>query len=105
MRSHALDRGERGVRFRIFGGDGYQQPSGNGDARRHRGDQADDKYESVTHVLGHAELPGQEVELARVDGRYLSAEAAASFTGRVIGLFAVSGDVVFDGYCYSGSER
>ena len=47
----------------------------------------------------------QQTELARVDGRYLSAETAASFTGRVIGLFAVTGDVVFEGYLYSGSER
>ncbi|WP_307807068.1 family 43 glycosylhydrolase [Naasia sp. SYSU D00057] len=47
----------------------------------------------------------EDVELARVDGRYLSAETAASFTGRVLGLFAVTGDVVFDGYRYSGSER
>lgn len=48
---------------------------------------------------------GDERILASVDGRYLSAETAASFTGRVIGLFAIEGDVVFDGYRYVGSER
>jgi beta-xylosidase len=42
------------------------------------------------------------VELARVDGRYLSQETAASFTGRVIGLYAASGVVAFDWYRYSG---
>jgi xylan 1,4-beta-xylosidase len=47
----------------------------------------------------------REVELANVDGRYLTAETAASFTGRVIGVFAVSGSVTFDGFRYTGSDR
>jgi hypothetical protein len=47
----------------------------------------------------------EEVLLARVDGRYLSAETAASFTGRVIGLFAIEGTVTFDELRYTGSER
>ena len=64
VRFHALDRRESGARFRVFGSDRDQQPAGNGDARRHRGDQADDEYEAVAHRLGHAELPGQQVELA-----------------------------------------
>ncbi len=46
----------------------------------------------------------REELLAEVDGRALSAETAASFTGRVLGLFAVSGEVVFDGWRYVGSE-
>jgi xylan 1,4-beta-xylosidase len=46
----------------------------------------------------------EETVLARVDGRYLTAETAASFTGRVIGLFAVTGIVTFDAYRYTGSE-
>lgn len=46
----------------------------------------------------------REELLAEVDGRALSAETAASFTGRVIGLFAVSGEVVFDFWRYRGSE-
>jgi beta-xylosidase len=45
-----------------------------------------------------------EVVLATVDGRSLSAEVAASFTGRVIGVFAVTGSVVFGPIDYSGSE-
>jgi beta-xylosidase len=43
-------------------------------------------------------------ELARLDGRYLSQETAASFTGRVLGLYAVDGDVAFSGFRYSGVE-
>jgi xylan 1,4-beta-xylosidase len=48
---------------------------------------------------------GQDVVLARVDGRYLSAETAASFTGRVLGVFAVTGTVTFDSLRTTGSER
>jgi xylan 1,4-beta-xylosidase len=48
---------------------------------------------------------GEEVVLARVDARYLSAETAASFTGRVLGVLAVSGTVTFDALRYTGSER
>ncbi|MET1052483.1 MAG: glycoside hydrolase family 43 protein [Mycetocola sp.] len=44
------------------------------------------------------------VELARVDGRYLSQETAASFTGRVIGLYAVDGMVAFDSFRYTGKD-
>jgi len=44
------------------------------------------------------------VELARVDGRYLSQETAASFTGRVLCLFAVTGAVAFATFRYSGTE-
>jgi beta-xylosidase len=43
-------------------------------------------------------------ELARLDGRYLSQETAASFTGRVLGLYAVSGDVAFSDFRYEGIE-
>jgi xylan 1,4-beta-xylosidase len=48
---------------------------------------------------------GRETVLATVDGRHLSAETAASFTGRVFGVFAVSGSVTFDGLRYTGSDR
>ena len=47
---------------------------------------------------------GDRVELARVDGRYLSQETAASFTGRVIGLYAVSGSVGFSDFRYRGVD-
>ncbi|GLY29138.1 glycoside hydrolase family 43 protein [Kineosporia sp. NBRC 101731] len=56
------------------------------------------------HVELWAEAGGEQVRLARVDGRYLSAETAASFTGRVIGLYATEGTVTFDGYRATGSD-
>ena len=43
-------------------------------------------------------------ELARLDGRYLSQETAASFTGRVLGLYAVGGEVTFAAFRYTGVE-
>jgi xylan 1,4-beta-xylosidase len=43
-------------------------------------------------------------EVARLDGRYLSQETAASFTGRVIGLYAVDGEVGFSDFRYQGVE-
>ncbi|GLY07769.1 glycoside hydrolase family 43 protein [Actinoplanes sp. NBRC 101535] len=56
------------------------------------------------HVSLWAEASGQEVRLARIDGRYLSAETAASFTGRVIGLYATEGTVTFSGFDMHGSD-
>jgi hypothetical protein len=54
-------------------------------------------------VLGVSDADGNgRVDLARVDGRYLSQETAASFTGRVIGLYAVHGSVTFHRYRYVG---
>jgi hypothetical protein len=56
-------------------------------------------------VLGYTDpTTGVRTDLARVDGRYLSQETAASFTGRVIGLYAVSGEVAFTSFRYSGRE-
>jgi xylan 1,4-beta-xylosidase len=46
----------------------------------------------------------ERVELARVDGRYLSQETAASFTGRVLGLYAVNGSVSFSKFRYRGVD-
>ena len=51
-----------------------------------------------------AVVGGVDHPLAELDGRYLSAETAASFTGRVVGLFASSGSVAFQRYTYRGSE-
>jgi hypothetical protein len=46
---------------------------------------------------------GKRIDLAEVDGRYLSQETAASFTGRVVGLYAVDGDVAFSEFRYHGA--
>jgi beta-xylosidase len=46
--------------------------------------------------LGY-ETPGGAFEvLAELDGRYLSTEVAAGFTGRVIGMYATAGSAAFD---------
>jgi xylan 1,4-beta-xylosidase len=46
-----------------------------------------------------------DVELAALDGRYLSAETAAAFTGRVVGMYAVSGAPAFDEVRYEGRDE
>jgi hypothetical protein len=43
--------------------------------------------------------------LTELDGRYWTAETAASFTGRVVGLYAADGTVTFADFHYQGSER
>ncbi len=43
--------------------------------------------------------------LAELDGRYWTAETCASFTGRVIGLYAREGTVTFADYRYRGNEE
>ena len=62
-----------------------------------------------THARGTAEwlqavINGEPVTLAELDGRYLSAETAASFTGRVAGVFASRGTVTFDWFRSEGRE-
>jgi beta-xylosidase len=47
---------------------------------------------------------GEEVEVTELDGRFWSAEVCASFTGRVVGPYAVDGTVGVTGYRYAGSE-
>ena len=56
-------------------------------------------------VLGYTDpATDDRIDVARVDGRYLSQETAASFTGRVLGLYAVTGEVRFSAFRYAGSE-
>jgi beta-xylosidase len=43
--------------------------------------------------------------VTELDGRYWTAETTASFTGRVIGLYAEEGTVTFADFRYRGSER
>jgi xylan 1,4-beta-xylosidase len=45
-----------------------------------------------------------EMLLTELDGRFWTAETCASFTGRVVGLYAAEGTVAFSDYRYSGSE-
>jgi beta-xylosidase len=47
---------------------------------------------------------GVDHEIARFDGRYVSAETACSFTGRVIGLYCVDGELVVSRYTEDGQS-
>ena len=47
---------------------------------------------------------GEKVLLTELDGRFWTSESCASFTGRVIGLYAADGTVGFTGYRYRGTE-
>jgi beta-xylosidase len=59
----------------------------------------------TSDLIGFVARSGErELRLADVDARYLSAETAVSLTGRVVGVFAVEGDVVFEPVLYLGSE-
>lgn len=60
--------------------------------------------QSSDRITLRASAAGEEVLLGEVDGRYLSAEAAASFTGRIYGLYAAEGTVAFRDLEYTGSE-
>ncbi|WP_052226512.1 glycoside hydrolase family 43 protein [Microbacterium mangrovi] len=43
-------------------------------------------------------------ELGRLDGRYLSTEVAGGFTGRIVGVTVVQGDVAISEFTYTGSD-
>jgi beta-xylosidase len=55
--------------------------------------------------LGVEEADGAFDALADLDGRHLSTEVAGGFTGRVIGMYAVTGTVRFDWFDYEPVER
>jgi hypothetical protein len=50
--------------------------------------------------LGVEEPDGTFGVLAELDGRYLSTEVAGGFTGRVIGVYAAAGTMLFDWFDY-----
>jgi xylan 1,4-beta-xylosidase len=68
------------------------------------GPQLLDMLTSDIVVLSVAAAGSDRREMARLDGRYLSQETAASFTGRVLGLYAVRGEVTFSDFRYDGVE-
>ena len=62
-------------------------------------------------TFNSAALGGDRIRLlaagtlvAELDGRYWTAETCASFTGRVIGLYASAGTVRFADFRYRGSD-
>ncbi len=52
-----------------------------------------------------ATIDGERVQLAEVDGRFLSSEMTESFTGRVYGPYAVSGTVAVDRFSAEGDDE
>jgi len=61
------------------------------------------KTSDVFHLAVTTE--GERRELATVDGRFLSAETTESFTGRVIGVYARSGDVAVLRWTAEGDDE
>jgi xylan 1,4-beta-xylosidase len=51
------------------------------------------------------EVDGEPVELACIDGRYLSTEVAAGFTGRVVGPYVGEGSLLVDWVEYGGADH
>ena len=47
---------------------------------------------------------GEDVLLTELDGRFWTAEVTASFTGRVVGLFATEGTVTFTRFRAEGTD-
>jgi len=72
------------------------------DSRRPEAGTAFPRTSDVFH-LG-ATVDGERIELAQVDGRFLSSETAESFTGRVIGVYAVSGTVALTRWVAEGDD-
>jgi len=51
------------------------------------------------------EGPEGAVQLAELDGRYLSTQVATGFTGRVIGMYVTEGSAAFDWFDYGPTVR
>ncbi|MDQ7879155.1 family 43 glycosylhydrolase [Microbacterium sp. QXD-8] len=51
-----------------------------------------------------ATVDGERVELGEVDGRFLSSETTESFTGRVIGVYAVAGEIAVERWIAEGDD-
>lgn len=62
------------------------------------------QHERIVLSAAPATSPEAAIVVAELDGRYLSVESAASFTGRVIGIYARSGNARFNRYSYVGSD-
>lgn len=56
----------------------------------------------IALVAASVDDPTSEVVLAELDGRYWAYETTESFTGRVLGLFAIDGTVAFADVTYEG---
>lgn len=72
------------------------------DARKPTGSGGLPRTSDVLH-LG-ATIGGERIDLAEVDGRFLSSETTESFTGRVIGVYAVDGDIAVESWIAEGED-
>jgi xylan 1,4-beta-xylosidase len=52
-----------------------------------------------------ATVAGERIELAQIDGRFLSSEVTESFTGRVIGLYAIEGHISASSWVAEGNDE
>ena len=66
---------------------------------------AEPGFDSAAMGGDRIKLFAGDILLAELDGRYWTAETAASFTGRVVGLYATEGTVTFAGFRYRGTEQ
>jgi beta-xylosidase len=57
----------------------------------------------IVHLA--ATIDGERIALGEVDGRFLASETTESFTGRVIGVYAVRGEVAFRGWVAEGDDE
>ena len=54
-------------------------------------------------VFGYDDAAGEFVQLAQMNGRYLSSEVVGGFLGRIIGPYVVGGEASFDSFRYAGA--
>ena len=65
-------------------------------------------FEGITSDLihlGYIDQHGKRCEVAVFDGRYLSAEVTASFTGRVIGFYVIDGEITVQEFSESSPSK
>ncbi len=70
------------------------------------GDEAGSAFAPTSDFIHLAATTGGErVQLAEVDGRFLSSETTESFTGRVNGVYAVTGEVFLESWIAEGDDE
>ena len=72
------------------------------ESRKPAGAQGFPRTSDVFHLA--ATVDGERIELGEVDGRFLSSETTESFTGRVIGVYAVAGEVAVEHWVAEGDD-
>ena len=73
------------------------------ESRRPDTDRGFARTSDVFHLA--ATVEGRRIDLAEVDGRFLSSETAESFTGRVVGVYAREGRVDAANWMSEGNDE